>query len=76
MHLGTFIGLYPEVTRLAFAGLLCLAVAMGAGWADRRRLRRRRLDVVSLMPWGQVGVVALFLALLFGALAYANWASG
>jgi len=76
MHLGTFIGLYPEVAQLAFAGLLCLALAMGAGWADRRRLRRRRLDVVSLMPWGQIAVAALFLALLLGALAYVNWASG
>jgi hypothetical protein len=46
-----------------------LVIAMTAGWADRRRLRRTNLDRVSLMPWTMILLLALLVAVVSLVLA-------
>ncbi len=68
-----FLRLYPDVTRLALWGVLCLIVSAYAAWADRRRFKRKKLDAVSLMPWPTISILALFTGLLLFAFAAHEW---
>ena len=45
------------------------AVAVAAGLADRRRMRRRDLDSVGWAPWPLVQLVAMLCAMVAAALA-------
>ena len=44
-----------------FAGGMA-ALAVGAGFGEHRRRRRRDFDAVGFMPWALVQVLALFAA--------------
>lgn len=55
------------------AALVAAAVAALAWWGDRRRLRRRDLDRVGLMPWEGLFFWALLAAVLFGAVSAQGW---
>ena len=72
----TFVRLYPDVVRPAAAALTCLFVAIGAGWAERRRMNRSQLDAVGFMPWTSISVLALFTALACAAFAGKDWLAG
>lgn len=52
---------------LLVAALLAVLVAGLAWWGDRRRLRRRDLDRVGLMPWEALFFWSLLVAVLLGA---------
>jgi hypothetical protein len=52
-------------TAAASAG----ALAVAAGIAERRRLRRRDIDRVGWVPWTLVQVIALAVAALMAAYA-------
>ena len=54
---------------LPVAALLAIGLAALAWWGDRRRMRRRDLDRVGLMPWEAMFVWALLAAVLLGAAA-------
>lgn len=40
------------------SALLCAAVAIGAGIADRKRQKRERIEAVGFMPWTAITVLA------------------
>ncbi|WP_374283464.1 hypothetical protein [Novosphingobium sp.] len=54
-------------------GLTALALAIWAGIADRRRLRRNRPDAVGWMPWQGIGFWSSFAALLLLGAALRGW---
>lgn len=56
----------------AAAGLAAL-LALFAWAGDRRRMRRRDLDRVGVMPWTTLFFWSLFVAVLFGAAAAQGW---
>ncbi|MFN4221323.1 MULTISPECIES: hypothetical protein [Novosphingobium] len=55
------------------AGSLALALAILAGWADRRRLRRTNLDAVGFMPWTVIYLVSFLAACVLIGLAAREW---
>lgn len=61
---------------LLVATLLATCLAALAWWGDRRRMRRRDLDKVGLMPWEALFFWALLAAVLLGAAAVQAWRSG
>ena len=58
---------------LPVAALLAALLAALAWWGDRRRLHRRDLDRVGLMPWTALFFWALMAAVLLGAAAVQTW---
>lgn len=68
--------LYPDVVHFMLAGALCLIFTVYAGIADRRRLRRKRLDSVGFMPWSSLSLAALVIGLSLLGLAYLKWTGG
>lgn len=53
------------------------AVIAAAAWlGDRRRMNRRDPDAVGWMPWTNLFFIALFIACVFGALAFQGWVRG
>lgn len=52
------------------AALVALLVAALALWRERARVRRSDPDAVGIVAWDTVFVLALFVALLAGILAY------
>jgi uncharacterized membrane protein len=59
--------------QLTSAAILSLVLAAYAWLADRRGLRRRNLERVSLVPWVTVFFLALIAAILIGGLAIREW---
>ena len=51
------------------AGGIALAIAVFAGIADWRRLRRQRIDDYGWMPWRGIQVAAMFATIVFLILA-------
>ncbi|ONF96396.1 hypothetical protein [Sphingomonas jeddahensis] len=51
------------------AAASCAAAAVGAGWGDHRRARRRDPDAVGFFDWRTVQLVAIAAGLVFIALA-------
>lgn len=49
--------------------MAALAVAGIASWADRRRVKRRDLDAVGLVPWPLVLLAAILTAAVLAAIA-------
>lgn len=74
--IGALLRLYPEVTFLLALSGIFMGLAILAAWAERRRLRRRRLDAVGFMPWAAIFLVALFLAGICGWIALRDWVGG
>ena len=61
---------------LLFAGLAAGLVATGAWAGDRRRLRRKDLDRVGLIPWQGLAFWASLAAAVFLAAAVEQWRAG
>lgn len=62
---------------LLAAGSIAALLSMLAALADRKQRRRRDLDRISLIAWGQVSVILLFVAIVAFAVAIRAWpASG
>lgn len=59
--------------QLTSAAILSLVLAIYAWFADKRMLRRRNLERVSMVPWVTVFFLALIAAILIGGLAIREW---
>ena len=62
--------------QLGSIGALAATLALAAGLADRRRVRRKNLDAVGFMPWTGIFLLALFTACVTLGLAARLWFSG
>ena len=62
-----------DATLVAAAGASLLALAAFSAFADRRRLRRARIDKVGFMPWTAVFFLALFPGVTLLALGVMGW---
>jgi hypothetical protein len=65
-----------DATFAALAGGALLLLAALAGLAERRRLRRKRIDAVGFMPWTTVSFLAVFPGVVLLALAMKGWLAG
>lgn len=59
---------HVQVLLAGWAGALT-AVAVYAGWRDRRRTRRADMDAVGLLPWTTIQVLAFLGLAVCGLLA-------
>jgi len=71
-----FLRFASDATFAALAGGALLLLAAIAGMAERRRLRRKRIDAVGFMPWTTVSFLAVFPAVILLALAAKGWLAG
>ena len=65
-----------DATIAALAGAALLLVAFGSVVAERRRLRRKRIDAVGFVPWTAVFFVAFFPGMTLLALGVMGWLAG
>jgi hypothetical protein len=65
-----------DATLAALAGGLLLTLAVASVVAERRRLRRRRIDAVGFMPWTAVFFLAFFPGVTLLVLGVMGWISG
>ena len=65
-----------DATLAALAGGALLLLAAWSAVAERRRLRRKRIDSVGFMPWTAVFFVAFFPGVTLLALGVMGWLAG
>ena len=65
-----------EATFAALAGCALLLLAVWSAIAERRRLRRTRIDAVGFMPWTAVFFLAFFPGVTLLAMAVKGWLTG
>ena len=65
-----------DATLAGLAGGTLLLIALWAAVAERRRLRRRRIDAVGFMPWTTVSFLSFFPGVVLLALAVKGWLAG
>ena len=65
-----------DATFAALAGIGLLLLAVWSAVAERRRLRRERIDAVGFMPWTAVFFVAFFPGMTLVALGVMGWLAG
>jgi hypothetical protein len=65
-----------DATLVGLAGSALLLLAIVAALAERRRLRRRRIDAVGFMPWTALFMLAFFAGVTLMALAVTGWLKG
>ena len=65
-----------DATLAALMGGALLVFAIVAALAERRRLRRRRIDAVGFMPWTALFMLAFFAGVTLMAVAVAGWLKG
>jgi hypothetical protein len=58
------------------SGAVLLIISLLAGWADRRHMRRRDLDRISLINWRNVSAIALMPAIVLLSIGAHLWFSG
>jgi hypothetical protein len=71
-----FLRFASDATLAGLGGGALLLLAAVAGVAERRRLRRKRIDAVGWMPWTTVSFVAVFPGVTLLAIAVKGWISG
>jgi hypothetical protein len=65
-----------DATLAALAGGALLLIALWSVFAERRRLRRARIDAVGFMPWTAVFFLAFFPGVTLLALGVMGWLAG
>ena len=65
-----------DATVAALAGGVLLLLAAVSALAERRRLRRERIDAVGFMPWTAVFFLAFFPGVTLLALGVKGWLGG
>ena len=65
-----------DATVAALAGGVLLLLAVVSALAERRRLRRQRIDAVGFMPWTAVFFLAFFPGVTLLALGVMGWLGG
>jgi hypothetical protein len=68
-----FLRFASDATLAALAGSLLLGLAVASVLAERRRLRRKRIDAVGCMPWTAVFFLAFFPGVTLLALGVMGW---
>jgi len=58
---------------MVITGVASLLFVAAAGWAERRRLRRRNLEAVGIVPWSLLSIIAAFVGLFALAMAVKGW---
>ena len=76
MHEPDFLLFASDATLIGIAGGLLLLVAAVAFVAERRRMRRNRIDAVGCMPWTTLSFLAFFPAVVLLSLAAKGWLAG
>ena len=71
-----FLRFASDATLAALAGGAFLLVAIVAGVAERRRMRRRHIDAVGFMPWTTVSFLSVFPGVVLLLLAVKGWLAG
>ncbi len=75
MHVPRFLLFASDATVAGLAGAGLLVVAGLALLAERRRMRRNRIDAVGWVPWTAVFLFAAFAGFGLLALAVKGWAA-
>jgi hypothetical protein len=65
-----------DATLAGLAGGALLLVALWSAVAERRRLRRARIDAVGFMPWTAVFFLSIFPGVTLVAMAVKGWLAG
>jgi hypothetical protein len=65
-----------DATLAAIAGSLFLLLAVFSVLAERRRLRRSRIDAVGFVPWTTVFFLAFFPGVTLLVLGVMGWIRG
>lgn len=77
MSTGTgFLLFASDATLVALAGGALVALALIALWAERRRVKRKRIDAVGFMPWTAIFLIAGFVGMTLLGLGVTGWLSG
>jgi hypothetical protein len=71
-----FLRFASDATLAALAGSLLLGLAVASVVAERRRLRRKRIDAVGCMPWTALFLFAFFAGVTLMTLAVTGWLTG
>lgn len=76
MRLPDFLLFASDATRYGLVGGALLLLSAIALWGDRRRMRRKNVDDVGLMPWRDIAALSTFAG--FALLTYAamGWLKG
>ena len=65
-----------DATLAGLAGGALLLVALWSAVAERRRLRRTRIEAVGFMPWTAVFFLSIFPGVPLVAMAVKGWLAG
>ena len=65
-----------DATLAGLAGGALLLVALWSAVAERRRLRRTRIEAVGFMPWTAVFFLSIFPGVTLVAMAVKGWLAG
>jgi hypothetical protein len=65
-----------DATLAMIGGAVLLGLAVLSGVAERRRLRRSRIDAVGFMPWTAVFFLAFFPGVTLLGLGVIGWLGG
>ncbi|WP_119083748.1 hypothetical protein [Altererythrobacter sp. B11] len=74
MHEPAFLRFASDATFAALWAGACLILALSALIAERRRLKRRRIDSVGWVPWTGIFMAASFAAATLLLIALKGWA--
>lgn len=76
MHEPDFLLFASDATLAGLAGGASLLLAAAAVLAERRRVRRTRIDAVGCMPWTAVFFLSFFAGVALLAMAAKGWLAG
>lgn len=76
MHEPRFLLFASDALWMTMVGVGLLLVAVWATVAERRRVKRTRIDAVGWMPWNAVFLLAFFGGILLVGLGVRGWLAG
>lgn len=76
MHEPRFLLFASDATLVALAGGGLLLIALVALAGERRRMRRKHIDAVGLVPWTRLSIGAFFCGSVLLAIAVTGWLKG
>jgi hypothetical protein len=76
MHEPRFLLFASDALWMTLTGVGLLLIAAWATVAERRRVKRARIDAVGWVPWNAVFLLAFFGGVLFVGLGVRGWLAG
>ena len=73
MHEPRFLLFASDATLAGLIGGALLSIALIALIAERRRLRRKRIDAVGFVPWTALFLICAFVGVVLMTLAVKGW---